>query len=379
MTADIAARGVDSRLAVAGALHVVAGANGGTVWRLLPGAHVIGRAPGCELVVSDPDASRWHCMLRVTGPSSSGAGTVVIEDLGSRNGTFVDGVPVQLPTPVREGSAITLGGTTLVWNPVDRWHPQPAALPGYPRPLPAAPQVALVLPVPPAPQPLPPAPQPVPPAPQPVPPAPQPVPPAGQCVPPVVEAAPPVVEAARDAGDRRSPLRSQAPPRPAARSVAMSTATSLTGLMALVVLGALTGQPLLIPPLAASMALIAAGTALPLAQPRNVIGGQLVSALVGFAVLGVVSHGVWAAGLAGGLALGAMLLLRVSHSPGRRDRGDRGGDRSRRRPVPRAPRRGRDSAGGVRHRRREARREEVPRVLVVTPTRRDPAPGWPLK
>jgi CBS-domain-containing membrane protein len=63
------------------------------------------------------------------------------------------------------------------------------------------------------------------------------------------------------------------------------------------------------------MALIASASALPLAQPRNVIAGQLVSALVGFAVLAVGGPGIWTAATAGGLALGAMLLLRVAHSP----------------------------------------------------------------
>lgn len=63
------------------------------------------------------------------------------------------------------------------------------------------------------------------------------------------------------------------------------------------------------------MALIAAGTALPLAQPRNVIGGQVVSALVAFAIVALIGPGGWAAALAGAAALGAMLVLRVSHSP----------------------------------------------------------------
>ena len=95
----------------------------------------------------------------------------------------------------------------------------------------------------------------------------------------------------------------------------VATLTSLAALGTLAAAGALTHLPLLIPPLAASMALIAAGSALPLAQPRNVIGGQVVSALVGFAVLALIGPGGWAAALAGAGALGAMLVLRVSHSP----------------------------------------------------------------
>jgi CBS-domain-containing membrane protein len=63
------------------------------------------------------------------------------------------------------------------------------------------------------------------------------------------------------------------------------------------------------------MALIAAGTALPLAQPRNVLGGHVISATVGFAALALLGAGGWAAALAGACALAAMLLLRMSHSP----------------------------------------------------------------
>lgn len=62
------------------------------------------------------------------------------------------------------------------------------------------------------------------------------------------------------------------------------------------------------------MALVAGAPQLPLSQPRNVIGGQVVSALVGVGT-GLISHSIWAAAIAGGLALGAMLLLRMPHSP----------------------------------------------------------------
>jgi pSer/pThr/pTyr-binding forkhead associated (FHA) protein len=120
----------------------------------------------------------------------------------------------------------------------------------------------------------------------------------------------------RAAGDRAGAwLRTKAPARPPLRDVGVATATSLMALLALAAIGIWLRQPLLIPPLAASMALITAGSALPIAQPRNVIAGQLVSAVVGFAVLAVGGPGIWTAAAAGGLALGAMLLLRVAHSP----------------------------------------------------------------
>ena len=117
--------------------------------------------------------------------------------------------------------------------------------------------------------------------------------------------------------DTKTPpwYQSKAPARPNLAALTLFTATATVGLLVLAAVGWALHQPMLIPPLAASMALVAGASALPLAQPRNVVGGQLVSALVGFAVLAVASKGIWAGAVAGGLSLGAMLLLRVSHSP----------------------------------------------------------------
>jgi CBS-domain-containing membrane protein len=109
--------------------------------------------------------------------------------------------------------------------------------------------------------------------------------------------------------------RSKAPARPKLRALAVTTAGSIVGLVVLVTVGRLLDETVLIPSLAATMALVVGGSALPLAQPRNVIGGQLVSALVALIVLAIAGSSAWGAAVAGGLALGAMLLLRMSHSP----------------------------------------------------------------
>ncbi|MFE0643863.1 HPP family protein [Streptomyces sp. NPDC058877] len=109
--------------------------------------------------------------------------------------------------------------------------------------------------------------------------------------------------------------RPRPPARPRPRVVFVSTTASVTALLLLVAVGALLRQPLLIPPLAASMALVAGAPDLPLSQPRSVVGGQLLSALTGFGVLAAAEPGPWAAAVAGGLALGAMTLARTPHSP----------------------------------------------------------------
>ncbi|QIM15463.1 HPP family protein [Leucobacter insecticola] len=107
---------------------------------------------------------------------------------------------------------------------------------------------------------------------------------------------------------------SKAPARPAFSTLLAATLTTVAALMALVGLGLLSGHLLLIPPMAASMALIAGAPSLPLSQPRHVVGGQIVSAMIGV-LIGLVDTSLWAAAVAGGLALGAMLFMRISHSP----------------------------------------------------------------
>ncbi|MFL1432106.1 MULTISPECIES: HPP family protein [unclassified Nocardiopsis] len=110
-------------------------------------------------------------------------------------------------------------------------------------------------------------------------------------------------------------LAGRAPAPAGTRAVLVGTATSVTALLLLAAGTVLLDVPLLIPPLAASMALVAGAPALPLAQPRSVVGGQLLSALTGFAVLLVAEPGFWAGAVAGGLALGVMALARTPHSP----------------------------------------------------------------
>jgi diguanylate cyclase (GGDEF)-like protein len=70
---------------------------------------VLGRAADCDLRLEDPALSRRHCRIR------EGTEGLLIEDLGSRNGTFVDGRAVGVLTDLAEGThIICLGGATLV-------------------------------------------------------------------------------------------------------------------------------------------------------------------------------------------------------------------------------------------------------------------------
>ena len=64
---------------------------------------VIGRDPSCDVSISDPTASRRHARLRALGAA------FVIEDLGSRGGTWLNGVEVSAPMTVELGDRIDVG------------------------------------------------------------------------------------------------------------------------------------------------------------------------------------------------------------------------------------------------------------------------------
>ena len=74
--------------------------------------------------------------------------------------------------------------------------------------------------------------------------------------------------------------------------------------------------PSIVAPLGASAVLVFAVPASPLAQPWPVIGGNIVSTLVGVAAFHAVPHPAIAAGVAVGGAILVMSLLRCLHPPG---------------------------------------------------------------
>ncbi|MFF7776712.1 HPP family protein [Streptomyces tanashiensis] len=111
-------------------------------------------------------------------------------------------------------------------------------------------------------------------------------------------------------------IAGRAPARPAPVAAFHSVSAATAALLGLVALGALIHEPVLIPPLAASAALVHCAPALPLAQPRSVIVGHLLGAAAGYTVAAVAAHGsAWAAAVAAGVTLALTTLARTPHSP----------------------------------------------------------------
>lgn len=73
-------------------------------------ALVIGRQPPCGLLLPGGEVSRQHCRIDVAG------GEATITDLGSTNGTFVDGRRLADPTALRPGAVIQVGACVLTYG-----------------------------------------------------------------------------------------------------------------------------------------------------------------------------------------------------------------------------------------------------------------------
>jgi CBS-domain-containing membrane protein len=115
------------------------------------------------------------------------------------------------------------------------------------------------------------------------------------------------------------PIQAPAGARPPAPAVSfpalVAGAGAGLGVAVLGYLGELAHLRLLVAPLGASAALIWALPNAPLAQPRAVIGGNLLSALVGLGMASLAGHAPWSIGIAVGLALAAMMSTRTLHAP----------------------------------------------------------------
>jgi len=71
------------------------------------GENVLGRDPAAEVFLDDTAVSRRHARITVSGSQAT------LEDLGSKNGTFLGGKPVTAPALLRDVDAILLGSVLL--------------------------------------------------------------------------------------------------------------------------------------------------------------------------------------------------------------------------------------------------------------------------
>jgi two-component system cell cycle response regulator len=89
-------------------LLALAGPQQGSVFTLLPPIAAIGREEGVAVLLRDDSVSARHARI------SHGPEGTWIEDLGSRNGTFVNDQRVVTPRPLLDGDHVRFGSATLV-------------------------------------------------------------------------------------------------------------------------------------------------------------------------------------------------------------------------------------------------------------------------
>jgi hypothetical protein len=107
------------------------------IYELNKGVITIGRDITNDIVINDPEVSRHH--LRLT----QGGGGYTIEDLGSTNGTFINGQRLTGARPLQPGETVGLGETvTLAYEgamaSMSGIDPQAATMAGGPPPQPGA-------------------------------------------------------------------------------------------------------------------------------------------------------------------------------------------------------------------------------------------------
>lgn len=71
------------------------------------GPVVIGRSPSSDIVIGEPFVSATHARFTLQGPA------LVLEDLGSMNGTLVNGHPIGQPVTLRDGDEVQVGDAIM--------------------------------------------------------------------------------------------------------------------------------------------------------------------------------------------------------------------------------------------------------------------------
>ena len=74
------------------------------------GAHVLGREPAADIYVDSTNVSRRHAVIRIAD------GAATLEDLGSKNGTFVGGRRIDETTALSDGDRIQIGSEVMTFR-----------------------------------------------------------------------------------------------------------------------------------------------------------------------------------------------------------------------------------------------------------------------
>ena len=82
----------------------------GRIVQLANGENTIGRSVECTVRLDSTDVSRRHARIVIANEAAT------LEDLGSTNGTFVNGTRVTAPVPLTDGMVVTFGSMETVFR-----------------------------------------------------------------------------------------------------------------------------------------------------------------------------------------------------------------------------------------------------------------------
>lgn len=94
-------------------LVMLQGTGVGAMYRVTDGT-VVGRQSDSAVQIESAEVSRRHARVFVVN------GTFYVEDLGSRNGTYLNGLVVDRPTPLGDGDKLEVGGNVLRFSLFDQ-------------------------------------------------------------------------------------------------------------------------------------------------------------------------------------------------------------------------------------------------------------------
>jgi DNA-binding winged helix-turn-helix (wHTH) protein len=77
---------------------------------LREGQNLIGRTPDCAVRIDSPQVSRHHARILIH------EGQATVEDLGSKNGTFVEGARLDGPRRLKDGENVCVGPALLIFR-----------------------------------------------------------------------------------------------------------------------------------------------------------------------------------------------------------------------------------------------------------------------
>jgi pSer/pThr/pTyr-binding forkhead associated (FHA) protein len=117
-----------------GSLFVMSGPDKGELFRIDGGEIIVGRDPECSFQLTDAGVSRRHFRIAPDPSAPADATRPLLIDLGSANGTLLNGVKVMSPTPLSDNDVITVGGTSLRFAARALSEAAPFAMQHIPRP-----------------------------------------------------------------------------------------------------------------------------------------------------------------------------------------------------------------------------------------------------